>query len=79
MNAMPQDLCKIFIQNVNARLEELGWTRSEFASQMGVTRAFITNYLNGHRRPGLDVVAKWAEALDVQPAQLVSKQKFAKS
>jgi len=77
MNLMPADLYRIFCENVNDRLSELGWSRADLASKMDVTIAYVTNYLNGHRRPGIDVIARFAKALRVEADTLLKN--FAKN
>ena len=37
-----------FTERICRRLEELGITQSEFARRLGVTRAYVTNFLRGN-------------------------------
>lgn len=52
---------------VNHELQRLHWSRSLLAEKMGVTTAYVSNYLNGDRDPGDDVKEKFFRALGVQP------------
>lgn len=44
---------KQFREIVEERIEELGWSRSEFARRLGVGPQYVTNLLNGHDNPSV--------------------------
>lgn len=60
-----------FRAKVLAALDERGWSQSELARRMDVTRSMVSQYLNKRIQPGLDVVEKFATALEVDPWNLV--------
>lgn len=72
---MPNVICDDFRANVNATLAKQGISRSELASRMGVSAAYISQILNGDHEPGLRVVERIAEALGVQAATLLKKNR----
>lgn len=52
---------------IKAEIEKQGITRSELARRMGVLPGYVTDYLNGHKAPGPDVMEKFFAALNVTP------------
>ena len=72
-----------FIANVERMLLDLGWKviddtgrvictgRSRLAHAMQATPQLVTDYLNGRSSPGLGVIARFAEALGVDPHELL--------
>lgn len=60
-----------FRVKVQTALTERAWSQSELARKMGVTRSVVSQYLSGRIAPGLDVVEKFATALEVEPWNLV--------
>ncbi len=52
-------------------------SQTDLADKMGVTPSFVSQILGGHRRPGLDSLESFANALETEPANLI--RKFAKS
>lgn len=51
-----------------------GWSKTELARRMGVTPQYVTNYTKVSQNTGLVVVTKFAEALEVDPANLLNDQ-----
>ncbi len=66
-------LTNVFRENVAHLLEEYAWTQTELAEQMGVTKAYVSQVMTGHRGIGLEGVDKFAKALQVSPGDLISK------
>lgn len=73
-----------FIENVNRLLEERGWSRVHLAELMECSPGFVTDYLGSKNggpvrcSPGLEVVARFATALEVDPSELlVDSSRFA--
>lgn len=64
-------LQKQFIENVTRLLEESRTTRSALSREMEVSPGYVTEYLNGRVSPGLDVIARFAVALKVDPVELL--------
>lgn len=73
MGAMDVTLQDRFHENVNHLLAEKELSRSDLARIMGATPQYVSNYLNGVKSPGLDVIARFAEALDVDPGLLLAE------
>jgi len=42
---------------LKARIEESGWLFGEIAEAIGLSRAAVSSYVNGHRQPGCEVLA----------------------
>lgn len=53
---------------------ELKINQAKLAERLGVSQGVVSRYLSGERSPGIDVLEKWAEALEVSPAYLVDAQ-----
>ena len=58
-----ESLRKRFVERVQSAMAANGWSQSELAREMGITRAMVSQYLSGHRSPGLEVVQHFADAL----------------
>ena len=54
----------VLINYINARLNELNWSQNELARHAKVSKASISDVMNG-RRPGIEVCKAIANALDV--------------
>lgn len=70
---MATRLQNIFRANVQRLLAEYGWTQTDLADAMGVTKGFVSHVMTGHRGVGLESVENFAEALGVEPASLISE------
>lgn len=68
----------ILRERFRSRIEEArklrGWSKSELARRMGVSPQYITNYTKTSTNVGLHVVTKFAEALMVDPANLINNK-----
>lgn len=62
-----------FVKKCRIRMEELQLTQVELADRMGVKQSNISAYLLGKASPGLEVIYKYAEALEVSPGWLISE------
>lgn len=62
------------IEKFGARLRELrrarGYSQESFALQVDLDRTYIGGIERGERNPGLKVILRIAEALEVQPEDL---------
>jgi len=54
--------------------KERGFTQSELAEKVGMIQALISDYERGKLRPYADVVARFAQALDVTTDELLGLQ-----
>jgi transcriptional regulator with XRE-family HTH domain len=82
MNAMTARLHAVFVANVIAQMDELGMTRSQLARAMGVAPQKITQILKGYEgysNPTLELLERFALALDTQPHTLLEPKRLAKS
>lgn len=63
-----------FLKRVAEAMQAQDMNQSALARKMNVTRSMVSQYLTGHRTPGLDVVERFAKALDVDPLALLSSE-----
>lgn len=66
-----------FLELIESELKEKGWSRADLARAMNATPQYVTNYLNGRRSPGADVMERFFRALGCTP-RLVVEQKSAR-
>ena len=67
-------LALAFRRNVRERMEALGITQGDLCQRLGVTSSYISQMLSGHRRPGLDSLKNFAQALNIEPADLLREK-----
>lgn len=70
------DLLSLFTSHVRSRRRELGLTQRELADRMGVSQAYVAGMESGVSTPGLNVVAKFAEALNTTPIALLTTEEI---
>lgn len=58
---------KQFVEIIETTLLERGWSRSDLARAMGVGPQMVTDYLNGRKKPGAEVIERFFRALDLVP------------
>lgn len=73
MGTLATKLQTIFRRNVQRLLDEYGWTQTDLAAEMGVTKGFVSQVMTTHRGVGLESVEKFAAALGVEPSALISE------
>jgi transcriptional regulator with XRE-family HTH domain len=73
MDTLSTPLCEVFRENVLLRMKVLGETQTSLAKKSGLQRSYISQILNGHRRPGLSSIQALANGLDVDPSELLKK------
>lgn len=61
-----------FRDNARQRMAELGLTYEKLGERVGMKGPNVYNYLTGARVPGLDVLDKFAEALEMSASDLLS-------
>lgn len=76
---MSQRLAKIFIRNVRERMDELGINQTELAERLDRDKSHVSSMLSGRRHPGLQSLEAFASALRLEPSDLLSEKKLAKS
>lgn len=57
---------------LSQELERRNWSHNELARQTGVSQSYVTNILNGKRKPSVNFCNRVAKSLDVAPAYLLS-------
>ncbi len=63
-----------FMKKLSEAMQAHGWTNSELARRMGVSRQFVGQYTGGEKTPGLDVVERFANALELEdPSILIDR------
>lgn len=67
-------LHRAFLQNVRLRREGLGLTQRDVAQKMGVSQPSYAKLENGRYMPSLEILEKVADALNVNPIQLLLLQ-----
>ena len=68
---MSTKLYDAFCENVRARMSELGMRQADLAKRLNVDKSYVSQILNGHRRPGLDSLEDFANALEIEPSDLL--------
>lgn len=68
---MSNRIYTVFVQNVRDRMATLRINQSKLAEALGVTEGYVSQILNGHRRPGLDSLESFADALSIDPSELI--------
>jgi transcriptional regulator with XRE-family HTH domain len=69
------DLCRRFGMNVKVARAAAGHTQEELADMAGVARSYMSDVERGVRNPTLMVVERIAQALDIDPAELLEAVK----
>lgn len=70
-------LHNVFRANVAALLQKYGWTQSDLAVEMGVTKGYVSQVMTGRIGVGLEAVDKFAGGLQVSPSSLIDEKKAA--
>ncbi len=76
---MCDNLAEVFRENVRRRMEQLDFSQTDLAEQMGVTRSAVNQMLTGHREPGLGSLQSFAKALNTTPSKLLDERILSKS
>lgn len=67
-----KDILRAFAVSVRSRRQELGLSREELAHRSGLHRTYISDIERGSRNVALTNIARLAEALNVNPSDLIS-------
>ena len=66
-------LNKRFQKNLQAELDARNWSQSDLAREMGVNPQYVSKYLRGESKPGLDVIERFSLALGIaDPVKMLS-------
>lgn len=63
-----------FRAKIRQALDAKGWSQSDLARAMGITPQAVGDYFHGRTCPSLNVVERFAEALAVEPANMLDKR-----
>jgi transcriptional regulator with XRE-family HTH domain len=74
MWGMEVKLHKTFQRKLRDALKAKGWSQYRLAQELGIAPQAVGDYFHGRKCPGLDVVERFAKALDVDPWNLVDDQ-----
>lgn len=75
---MRKSAMQTFIDNINRIRHERGLTQAQFAELVGTKQPSISKILRGEEEVSLSRAEKWAEALGVELAELVTSNIFVK-
>lgn len=67
----PQELCRLIGQNVRRRRTELQLTQQALADSLGIAQTYLSDIETGKRNPSAAMIANFAEALGMVPADLL--------
>jgi transcriptional regulator with XRE-family HTH domain len=62
---------KLNKKKIDAELKRLGWSHSDYARQLGVSRQLLNYYINGGGAKALSVIEKMAKPLLIDPKDLI--------
>jgi methanogenic corrinoid protein MtbC1/DNA-binding XRE family transcriptional regulator len=68
------DVLKELGRRIRALRNQNGWTQEDIAKATKLTRAYLVAVEGGKQNPSLDVVIRIANALNVPPEQLISRE-----
>lgn len=61
-------------EKVKKMMADRNMNQKELSEKSGITRASICRYLQGERRPRIDVVVNFAKAFGVEPEELLNDE-----
>lgn len=65
------ELAGQFGARLRARRTELGWSQEQLGAASGMHWSFISQIERGQRHPGLQVIVRLGEALQMDPGDLI--------
>ena len=65
------DLREVFATNLRRLRHEKGLSQDDLAYEADVNRTYLSKLEKGVSYPGLEIIAKLADALGVEPAELL--------
>ena len=69
----PRDLRQAFAANLRRLRHARGISQEDLAYEADVNRTYLSKLEKGVSYPGLEIIAKLAEALGVEPAELLMR------
>jgi transcriptional regulator with XRE-family HTH domain len=67
----PRDLRQAFAANLRRLRHAKGISQEDLAYEAGVNRTYVSKLEKGISYPGLEIIAKLATVLEVDPAELI--------
>jgi transcriptional regulator with XRE-family HTH domain len=67
----PQDLRQAFAANLRRLRHAKGISQEDLAHEAGINRSYMSKLEKGATYPGLEIIAKLATVLEVEPAELL--------
>jgi transcriptional regulator with XRE-family HTH domain len=67
----PRELRQAFAANLRRLRHAKGISQEDLAYEAGVNRTYISKLEKGASYPGLEIIAKLATVLEVEPAELI--------
>jgi len=67
----PRDLRKAFAANLRRLRHDSGKSQEDLAFDAGVNRTYLSKLEKGASYPGLEIIAKLAAVLEIEPAGLL--------
>ena len=61
-------------EKVKALLDEKGMNQKDLSKKSGITEASVCRYMKGDRKPRIDVIVNFAEALGVEVDYLLDEE-----
>ena len=59
-----------FVDNISARLADLGWSMARLSREIGISEGTMRNYFRGETLPRLETLQAIADTMDVEVADL---------
>lgn len=63
-------------KNISAAIKQSGMTQKEIGIKLGVSQQTISHYIKGDKMPALDTFANLCKVLEIDPADILSKDPF---
>jgi len=67
----PRELRQAFAANLRRLRHAKGISQEDLAYEAGVNRTYVSKLEKGTSYPGLEIIAKLATVLEVEPAELI--------
>ena len=74
----PRDLRQAFATNLRRLRHAKGISQEDLAHRAGVNRTYMSKLEKGASYPGLEIIAKLATVLEVEPAELLRRPSASK-
>lgn len=62
---------QINTEKIKIEMIRLGWNQQDLADKLNITRQAVSYFLKQYRSPSLAIITRYAEALDINPKDLI--------